>query len=86
MILREEIVRHVKNELDVTLSEWGYKLLDLQINEIKFDEAEREASKLRGQDTALFREEVARGISKAAKEIKAADLDPSFILFSMWLE
>ena len=41
---------------------------------------------MRGQGTALFREEVARGISKAAKEIKEAGLDPSFVLFSMWLE
>jgi prepilin-type processing-associated H-X9-DG protein len=53
---------------------------------VKEAEAEREASQLRGQGTALFREEVARGISKAAKEINAAGLDPSFVLFSMWLE
>ena len=121
LLLCDEIVHEVNQKLYLTLSEWGYKLIDLQINEIRFDEAivrsmaevvasqnllqaasnqgeatriikvkeaeaEREASQLRGQGTALFREEVARGISKAAKEIKEAGLDPSFVLFSMWLE
>lgn len=121
LLLRGEIVHEVNQKLSHTLGDWGYTLLDLQINEIRFDEAivhsmaavvasnnlmqaahnegesyrikkvkeaeaEREAAQLRGQGTALFREEVARGISKAAKEIKAADLDPSFVLFSMWLE
>ena len=121
LLLREEIVQEVNQKLRSTLSDWGYMLLDLQINEIKFDEtiiksmaevvasnnllqaaynqgeaikitkvkeaeAEREAAQLRGQGTALFREEVAKGIAKAAKEIKLAGLDPSFVLFSMWLE
>ena len=48
--------------------------------------AERQAAQLRGQGIALFREEVARGMSQAANEMKAADLDPSFILFAMWTE
>jgi regulator of protease activity HflC (stomatin/prohibitin superfamily) len=130
--LRREIVEDVKQQLDVTLEEWGYHLLDLQMNDITFDEAimksmaqvvasnnlkaaaenegqallitktkaaeaegnaikisaqaEREAAQLRGQGVALFREEVARGMSVAAKEMQAANLDSSFILFSMWTE
>jgi hypothetical protein len=48
--------------------------------------AEREAAQLRGQGIALFREEVAKGMSGAAKMMNEADLDPSFILFSMWTE
>jgi hypothetical protein len=35
---------------------------------------------------ALFREEVARGMALAAKEMEAANLDASFILFSMWTD
>lgn len=130
--LRREIVQYVKVEIDHTLEEWGYHLLDLQINDITFDkmildsmskvvasnnlkaaaenegqallitktksaeaegnaikisaEAEREAAKLRGQGIALFREEVARGLSSAAVELRQANLDTNFILFSMWTE
>jgi len=37
--LRTEIVGHVKEELDTVLAEWGYHLLDLQINDISFGAA-----------------------------------------------
>lgn len=130
--LRKEIVSELKAQMDQTLEEWGYHLIDLQMNDITFDdeimrsmakvvasnnlkaaaefegqallitktksaeaegnaikiaaEAEREAAKLRGQGVALFREEVARGISQAAKEMKDANIDISVILFSMWTE
>ncbi|TAF97320.1 MAG: SPFH domain-containing protein, partial [Bacteroidetes bacterium] len=132
LMLRKEIVDSVKNEVDHVLEEWGYHLLDLQINDITFDqaimesmskvvassnlkaaaenegqallitktkaaeaegnaikiaaEAEREAAKLRGQGVALFREEVARGMSQAAEQMKQANLDTNVILFSMWTE
>ena len=49
-------------------------------------EAEREAARLRGQGVALFREEVAKGMSQAAEEMKQANLDTNVILFSMWTE
>lgn len=49
-------------------------------------EAEKEAAKLRGQGVALFREEVARGMSQAAEQMKQANLDTNVILFSMWTE
>jgi regulator of protease activity HflC (stomatin/prohibitin superfamily) len=130
--LRTEIVHEVKMQLDQTLEGWGYHLIDLQLNDIAFDEtimksmakvvashnlraaaenegqallitktkgaeaegnaikiaaeAEKIASQLRGQGVALFREEVAKGMSQAAKEIQNANLDASFILFSMWTE
>ncbi|PIO48613.1 MAG: protease [[Chlorobium] sp. 445] len=130
--LRSEIVLYVKEQIDPTLESWGYHLIDLQINDITFDEAimrsmsqvvasknlkaaaenegqallitktkqaeaegnaikiaaeaERQAAQLRGQGIALFREEVARGMRNAAKEMEAANLDASFILFSMWTE
>ena len=48
--------------------------------------AEREAAQLRGQGIALFREEVAKGMTQAAKEMQTADLDTSVILFTMWTE
>src|SRR6476646_11062916 len=127
--LRKEIVEYVKEQIDHLLEEWGYHLLDLQINDITFDkaimdsmsrvvasnnlkaaaenegqallitktkgaeaegnsikiaaEAERQAAQLRGQGVALFREEVAKGMSQAAKEMESAKLDATFILFSM---
>ncbi len=132
LITRREIVEAVKEQLDITLEGWGYHLIDLQLNDITFDEevmrsmakvvasnnlkaaaenegqallitktkgaeaegnaikiaaqAEKEAAKLRGQGIALFREEVARGMAAAANQMKEADLDASFILFSMWTE
>lgn len=130
--LRKEIVAYVKEQVDQSLEEWGYHLLDLQITDITFDkvildsmskvvasnnlkaaaenegqallitktkgaeaegnaikiaaEAEREAARLRGQGVALFREEVARGMSEAAEQMKQANLDTNVILFSMWTE
>lgn len=132
LALRSEIILHVKDQIDVQLESWGYHLIDLQINDISFDEeimksmakvvssnnlkaaaenegqallitktksaeaegnaikiaaeAEKEAAQLRGQGIALFRQEVARGMASAAKEMDTADLDASFILFSMWTE
>lgn len=35
--LRREIVEYVKEQIDKALEEWGYHLLDLQINDITFD-------------------------------------------------
>jgi regulator of protease activity HflC (stomatin/prohibitin superfamily) len=130
--LRRDIVEAVKDQLDVTLETWGYHLIDLQLNDITFDEevmrsmakvvasnnlkaaaenegqallitktkaaeaegnsikisalAEKEAAQLRGQGIALFREEVAKGMTSAARMMQDADLDASLILFSMWTE
>ncbi len=36
--LRREIVEVVKGNVDAMLEEWGYHLIDLQINDISFDE------------------------------------------------
>ncbi|HLY70589.1 MAG TPA: SPFH domain-containing protein [Puia sp.] len=130
--LRKDIVEFVKAQIDHALEDWGYHLLDLQINDITFDkvimdsmskvvasnnlkaaaenegqallitktkgaeaegnsirisaEAEKEAARLRGQGVALFREEVAKGMSEAAEQMKKANLDTNVILFSMWTE
>ncbi len=129
---RHELVESVKNQIDNTLETWGYHLIDLQINDITFDQAiiesmsrvvasnnlkaaaenegqallitktkaaeadgnaikiaalaEKEAAMLRGQGVALFRQEVAKGMSEAAEEMKQANLDTNVILFSMWTE
>ncbi len=130
--LRTEIVLEVKKHLDQTLEQWGYHLIDLQLNDITFDKeiltsmakvvasnnlkaaaenegqallitktkaaeaegnaikisasAERDAATMRGQGIALFREEMAKGMANAAKEMSDANLDSSFLLFSMWTE
>jgi prepilin-type processing-associated H-X9-DG protein len=130
--LRGEIVSEVKENLDHVIETWGYHLIDLQLNDITFDqaittsmaqvvasnnlkaaatnegdallirrtkeaeaagtavrieaEAERTASQLRGQGVALFREEVARGLAQAARELNDQSVDASMILFSMWTE
>jgi regulator of protease activity HflC (stomatin/prohibitin superfamily) len=39
LLLRGEIVANVKSELDETLEQWGYHLIDLQLNDIAFDES-----------------------------------------------
>ena len=49
-------------------------------------EAEKEAARLRGQGVAIFRKEVAAGMSEAAEQMKQANLDTNVILFSMWTE
>ena len=130
--LRREIIDHVKDQLDNTLESWGYHLIDLQMNDITFDQmimdsmakvvasnnlkaaaenegqallitktkqaeadgnaikisatAEKEAAQMRGQGIALFRQEVAKGMSEAIKEMDSAHADASVILFSMWNE
>ncbi len=132
LTLRKEIVDAVKQQLDHILETWGYHLIDLQVNDITFDdevmksmsrvvasnnlkaaaenegqallitktkaaeaegnaikisaEAERIAAQLRGQGISLFRQEVAIGLTIAAKEMKTANLDASLIVFSMWTE
>jgi len=132
LILRREIVEHVKDQIDNVLETWGYHLQDLQLNDITFDEvvmksmsqvvssnnlkaaaenegqallitktkaaeaegnaikiaaeAERQAAQLRGQGIALFREEVAKGMTVAAKEMQQANMDTSVIMFTMWTE
>ena len=56
-------------------------------NAIKISaEAEKEAARLRGQGVALFRKEVAAGMTEAAEQMKQANLDTNVILFSMWTE
>jgi regulator of protease activity HflC (stomatin/prohibitin superfamily) len=63
------------------------KAAEAEGNAIKIAaEAERQAAQLRGQGVALFREEVAKGMSQAASEMKQANLDTNVILFSMWVE
>jgi regulator of protease activity HflC (stomatin/prohibitin superfamily) len=130
--LRTEIVLEVKKHLDNTLEEWGYHMIDIQLNDITFDEeiiksmakvvasnnlkaaaenegqallitktkaaeadgnaiqisaiAEKEAAMQRGQGIALFRQEVAKGMASAAREMSDANLDASYLLFSMWTE
>ena len=63
------------------------KAAEAEGNAIKISaNAEREAAQLRGQGVALFRREVAKGMSDAAREMQQANLDTSVILFSMWTE
>ena len=63
------------------------KAAEAEGNAIKIAaEAERLAAQLRGQGVALFREEVAKGMSQAAEQMKQANLDTNVILFSMWTE
>ena len=38
LTIRSEIVADLKDVLDKSLQEWGYKLIDIQINDISFDE------------------------------------------------
>lgn len=63
------------------------KAAEAEGNAIKISaEAEKIAAQLRGQGVALFREEVAKGMSQAAEQMKAANMDVNVIMFSMWTE
>lgn len=63
------------------------KAAEAEGNAIKISaEAEKEAARLRGQGVALFRMEVATGMTEAAEQMKQANLDTNVILFSMWTE
>src|SRR3978361_1973732 len=63
------------------------KAAEAEGNAIKIAaEAERQAAQLRGQGIALFREEVAKGMTAAAKEMEGAHMDTSVIMFTVWTE
>jgi regulator of protease activity HflC (stomatin/prohibitin superfamily) len=63
------------------------KAAEAEGNAIKIAaEAEKTAARLRGQGVALFREEVAKGMTQAAMQMQQANLDTSVIMFSMWTE
>jgi prepilin-type processing-associated H-X9-DG protein len=63
------------------------KAAEAEGNFIKISaQAEKDASRLKGEGIALFRQEVAKGMAVAAKEMSEANLDSSLILFSMWTE
>ncbi len=57
------------------------KAAEAEGNAIKISaEAEKEAARLRGQGVALFRQEVAKGMTEAAEQMKQANLDTNVIL------
>lgn len=130
--LRSEIVHEVNAHIDEELNDWGFHLINLQINDISFDEAimrsmaqvvatnnmkaaaeneaqaqyisktrvaeaearakrvlaeaERDADRLHGEGNALLRQQVAEGLAEAGKRMEAGGVDPSFMLYTMWLE
>lgn len=130
--LRSEIVHEVNAHIDEELNDWGFHLINLQINDISFDEAimrsmaqvvatnnmkaaaeneaqaqyisktrvaeaearakrvlaeaERDADRLHGEGNALLRQQVAEGLAEAGKRMEASGVDPSFMLYTMWLE
>ncbi len=130
--LRDEIVHEVHRHLDDELLEWGYRLVNLQINDITFDEAimrsmaqvvatanlraaaeneaqaqyisktrvaeaeaharrvvaeaERDADEQRGLGNARMRARVAEGLAAAGETMQAGGVDPSLMLYTMWLD
>lgn len=132
LTLRQEIVLAVKEHLEESLNHWGFHVLDLQVNDIFFDEAimrsmsqvvssnnmkmaaeneaqaqyilktraaeaeakairvkaeaQKDAYHLRGTGNALFRTEIATGLAAAGKIMQTEKVDPSFMLFTMWLD
>lgn len=49
-------------------------------------EAERDASLLKGEGNARFREHVAQGLANAGKVMEGGGVPPGFMLFTMWLD
>lgn len=132
LVLRQDIVLAVSEHLEESLNHWGFHILDLQINDISFDEAimrsmsqvvssnnmkaaaeneaqaqyiiktrsaeaeakairikaeaEKDAISLKGEGNALFREKIADGLTSAGRVMEAGGVDPSFMLYTMWLD
>jgi regulator of protease activity HflC (stomatin/prohibitin superfamily) len=132
LVLRKEIVHAVVEHLENSLNDWGFHLLDLQVNDISFDEAimrsmaqvvasnnmkmaaeneaqaqyitktraaeaearaiktkaeaHKDADELKGVGNALFRENVAAGLAKAGNIMESNNVEPTFMLFTMWLD
>ncbi len=132
LTLRHDIVHAVVDHMEESLNHWGFHLLDLQINDISFDEAimrsmsqvvssnnmkmaaeneaqaqfiiktraaeaeakairvkaeaEKDAINLKGEGNALFREKIADGLASAGRVMEAGGVDPSFMLYTMWLD
>ncbi|MFI5203044.1 MAG: SPFH domain-containing protein [Flavobacteriales bacterium] len=132
LTLRSEIVHEVKQHIDESLGDWGFHLIDLQINDISFDEAimrsmsqvvatnnlmlaaqneaqaqfitktrvaeaeaqakrligqaEKDVDQLRGEGNALLRKQMADGLAEAGKIMENNHVDPSFMLYTMWLD
>jgi regulator of protease activity HflC (stomatin/prohibitin superfamily) len=130
--LRNEIVKEVKVHIDEELMEWGFHLINLQINDISFDEAimrsmaqvvatnnmktaaeneanaqfisktriaeaeaqvkrlvaaaDKDADALRGEGNAILRKNMAEGLASAGKIMESNNIDPSFMLYTMWLD
>jgi regulator of protease activity HflC (stomatin/prohibitin superfamily) len=130
--LRNEIVDAVNSHIEHELNDWGFHLINLQINDISFDEAimrsmaqvvatnnmkaaaqneaeaqyisktrvaeaeaqakrvvasaERDADRLRGEGNALLRGQIASGLVEAGKAMQSNGIDPTFMLYTMWLE
>jgi len=132
LVLRKEIVYAVKAHIDESLSDWGFHLIDLQVNDISFDEAimrsmaqvvatnnlkyaaeneaqaqfiskikvaeaeaqskklvaeaEQQVERMRGEGNALLRKNIAEGLTEAGKIMDTNQVDPSFMLYTMWLD
>jgi regulator of protease activity HflC (stomatin/prohibitin superfamily) len=132
LALRTEIVDEVNSHIEHELQDWGFHLVNLQINDISFDEAimrsmaqvvasnnmmlaaqneaqaqfitktrvadaeaqakrvvaqaEKDADQLRGEGNALLRKQVADGLAEAGKVMESNNVDPAFMLYTMWLD
>lgn len=130
--LRREIVDEVNSYIEHELQDWGFHLVNLQINDISFDEAimrsmaqvvastnmmlaaqneaqaqyitmtrvaeaeaqakrvvaeaEKDADHLRGEGNALLRKEMAAGLAEAGQIMESHNVEPSFMLYTMWLD
>jgi regulator of protease activity HflC (stomatin/prohibitin superfamily) len=132
LALRGEIVHEVNAHIEEELNDWGFHLINLQINDISFDEAimrsmaqvvasnnmmlaaeneaqaqyitktrvaeaeaqakrvvasaDKDADQLRGEGNSLLRQQVAAGLAEAGKIMEKNSVDPSFMLYTMWLD
>lgn len=132
LMLRREIVDEVNSHIEHELQDWGFHLVNLQINDISFDEAimrsmaqvvasnnmmlaaqneaqaqyitktrvaeaeaqakrvvaqaEKEVDQLRGEGNALLRKQMAIGLANAGEIMEANNVDPAFMLYTMWLD
>jgi regulator of protease activity HflC (stomatin/prohibitin superfamily) len=82
LILRKEIVEHVKGELDQTLQAWGYHLQDMQMNDITFDREIMESMSKVVASNNLKAAAENEGQALLITKTKAAEAEGRFITIS----
>ncbi len=82
LVLRKDLVEYVKEQIDKALEEWGYHLLDLQINDITFDQVIMDSMSKVVASSNLKAAAENEGQALLITKTKAAEAEGNFIKIS----